>query len=103
MTTRKGQKTNRRTPYDKLITRGPTEHLRIISHLLVEVEQIGVVIPELVDLERSVMEDDRVFFFTATADCVREVFSLGGKKLARGRRTDTPWYELCSLGVSLNR
>jgi hypothetical protein len=32
---------------------------------------------------RAVMEDDGVFFFTATANCVREVFSLGGKKLAR--------------------
>jgi hypothetical protein len=67
----------------KLITRGPTEHQSITSHLLVEVEQIGVVIPELVDLGRAVMEDDGGFFFTATANCVREVFSLGGKKLAR--------------------
>ena len=82
MTAREGQKTDRITPEDKLITRGPTEHLRIISHLLVEVEQIGVVIPELVDLERAVMEDDGVFFFTATANCVREVVSLGGKPLA---------------------
>jgi hypothetical protein len=83
LTTRKGQKTNRRTPEDKLITRGPTEHQRITSHLLVEVEQIGVVIPKLVDLERAVMEDDGIFFFTATVNCVREVFSLGGKQLAR--------------------
>jgi hypothetical protein len=63
LTTREGQKTNRTTPEDKLITRGPTEHQRITSHLLVKVEQIGVVIPELVDLERAVMEDDGVFFF----------------------------------------
>ena len=61
LTTREGQKTNRRTPEDKLITRGPAAHQRITSHLLVEVEQIGVVIPELVDLERAVMEDDGVF------------------------------------------
>jgi hypothetical protein len=61
LTTREGQKTNRRTPEEKLITRGPTEHQRITSDLLVEVEQIGVVIPELVDLERAVMEDDGVF------------------------------------------
>jgi hypothetical protein len=50
LTTREGQKTNRKTLEDKLITRGPTEHQRITSHLLVEVAQIGVVIPELVDL-----------------------------------------------------
>jgi hypothetical protein len=74
----------------KLITRGPTEHQRITSHLLVEeVEQIGAVIPELVDLERAVMEDDGVFFFTATAYCVREVFSPGGKKLARVHQVET--------------
>jgi hypothetical protein len=82
LTARQGQKTNRITPEDKLITRGPTEHQRITSHLLVEVEQIGVVIPELVDLERAVMEDDGVFFFTATANCVREVFPWEEKKLA---------------------
>jgi hypothetical protein len=46
------------------------EHQRITSHLLVEVEQIGVVFPELVDLERAVMEDCGCFFFTATANCV---------------------------------
>jgi hypothetical protein len=53
----------RRSEDEQKNTRGQTDHQRITSHLLVEVEQIGVVIPELVDLERAVMEDDGVFFF----------------------------------------
>ena len=68
----------------KLITRGPTEHQRITSHLLVEeVEQIGAVIPELVDLERAVMEDDGVFSSLPPPIVCVKFFSLGGKKLAR--------------------